>query len=114
MTLHWDGRKWKRVPSQDPQLGSEGDGFLGVSASSARSAWAVGGGFSGLDGAIMIERWNGTSWRVVPMPASSGNLDGVSIGPSGQAWAVGQTLAASEAEGTQTLILRWDGTAWRS
>jgi hypothetical protein len=114
VTLHWDGRKWQRVPSQDPQLGSEGDGFLGVSASSARRAWAVGGGFSGLDGAIMIERWNGSSWRAVPTPVCSGNLDGVSIGPSGPGWAVGQTLAASEAEGTQTLILRWDGTAWRA
>ncbi|MGH3398330.1 MAG: hypothetical protein ACRDPO_26950 [Streptosporangiaceae bacterium] len=62
----------------------------------------------------MIERRNGTSWRAAPAPASSGSLDGVSIASSGQAWAVGQALAASEAEGTQTLILRWDGTAWRS
>jgi hypothetical protein len=113
VALHWNGKKWKRVPSPDPFAGGEGDGFLGVDASSAGNAWAVGGGFTWLDGAPLTAHWNGTSWTAVPTPTGTGNLLGVSVSPSGQAWAVGQTLAPTEAEGTQTLILRWDGTAWR-
>jgi hypothetical protein len=54
----------------------------------------------------------GTAVAPIATPAGTGNLLGVSISPSGRAWAVGQTLAPTEAEGTQTLILRWDGTAW--
>jgi hypothetical protein len=112
VALHWDGKKWKRVPSQDPLAGGEGDGFLGVGASSPHDAWAVGGGFTGLDGAPLTQHWDGTSLKSVPTPGGTGNLLGVSIGASGQAWAVGQTLAPTEAEGTMTLILHWDGTAW--
>jgi len=37
-------------------------------------------------------------------------LDGVAAVGSGAAWAVGATIA----EPARTLILRWDGTAWRT
>lgn len=104
VALHWNGRKWERVPSPNPTGGSEGDGFLGVSASSARSAWAVGGGFEGLGGELMADHWNGTAWKVEPTPGESGNLKAVSALPAGSGWAVGESLA-SEAEGVQTLIL---------
>jgi hypothetical protein len=110
--LHWNGKTWRRTPSQNPTGGSDGDGFLGAAASSARDAWAAGTGFEGLDGTLMIQHWGGTSWKAVATPAEHGTLYGVAIGGSRQAWAVGQTLAPSEAEGVQTLILRWNGAAW--
>jgi hypothetical protein len=40
LVLHWDGRTWARVPSPSPGTGSD---LLGVAASSAGNAWAVGG-----------------------------------------------------------------------
>jgi hypothetical protein len=88
----------------------EGDGFLGAGASAAGNAWAVGGGFTGLDGTPLTEHWNGTTWKPVPVPVKSGDLRSVSISPAGQAWAVGQMLPPAGPE--QTLILRWDGNAW--
>jgi hypothetical protein len=60
----------------------------------------------------MTQHWDGTAWKTVPTPAEPGSLIGVSIGPSRRAWAVGQTLAPTQAEGIQTLILHWNGTAW--
>jgi hypothetical protein len=113
VALHWAGGEWRRIRTPNPTGGSDGDGFLGVTASSARHAWAVGGGFEGLDGELLIERWNGNSWRAVRTPATPGNLYAVAVGPSGRGWAVGQTLAPTEAEGIQTLILHWNGTSWR-
>jgi hypothetical protein len=75
-----------------------------VSASSATNAWAV--GFTESSGALVLH-WNGHSWKQVTIPDSGpfSSLSGVSIGPSGRAWAVGST-------GTATLILHWNGHAW--
>jgi hypothetical protein len=39
LILRWNGNAWKRVPSSSPATGS---GLLGVVATSARNAWAVG------------------------------------------------------------------------
>jgi hypothetical protein len=97
--LHWNGARWRRTPSPNVP-DAEGD-FLGaVSASSADDAWAVGGTI--VSGKTLAEHWDGTSWRVVPTPFC-GTLDGISILPSGRAWAVGGPG-----------ILRWNGTAWKS
>ncbi len=50
---------------------SPGNGWLnGVAATSARDVWVV--GFSG--SAALILHFNGTSWRRVPSPPSSGAL----------------------------------------
>jgi hypothetical protein len=39
LLLRWDGRSWRRVPSPDVLVSSD---LLGVAASSASNAWAVG------------------------------------------------------------------------
>jgi hypothetical protein len=108
--LHWDGTRWKRVQSTDPFPGGEGDGLMGVSATSARNALAVGGSFTGLDGIPMSERWNGTSWTTVKTPGSEGTLNAVSIGTSGSGWGVGEVVVFGASP--QTLIRRWNGSAW--
>ena len=92
--LHWNGARWKRTPSPSPPAPAED--FLGaVSASSADNAWAVGSN----TGEFLAEHWDGNSWQVVPIPGC-GSLSGVSVLPSGHAWAVGSQ------------ILHWNGTAW--
>lgn len=65
LALHQNGRVWVSVPVPGP--GSYLDGLLGVTVMRNHTAWAVGtasdapGHSRGL-----AERWDGTSWRVVP------------------------------------------------
>jgi hypothetical protein len=108
----WNGKVWRRVPSPTP-----GGGTLlsGVAAVSARSAWAVGASGSG-DGPTktLILRWNGTTWKKVPSPSprASARLSGVAATSARSAWAVGSTSTKSHSN-FKTLILRWNGTAWK-
>ena len=95
MILHWNGARWRRTLSPSPP--APGGDFLGaVSSSSADNAWAVG---STTKGQMLAEHWNGTSWRVVPIPGCD-SLAGVSVLPSGRARAVGSPP-----------ILHWNGSA---
>jgi hypothetical protein len=82
--------------------------LLGVGASSARNAWAVGLdqdhlGFTD----IVIEHWAGQRWRPVNSPVQEGLLEAVAATSAGHAWAVGtpQQLGTS-------LIITWNGKAW--
>jgi hypothetical protein len=59
LILHWNGTAWKQVPSvASPRSQALSD----VTASSARSAWAVGGTNAG-GGSGLILHWDGTAWR---------------------------------------------------
>lgn len=87
---HWNGGAWKVQASPIPRAGfSE---LLGVAASSAKNAWAVGyyGGGSKFQ-RTLIEHWNGKSWKVQPSPSprSVSVLSGVVATSAKNAWAVG-------------------------
>lgn len=107
LILRWNGHFWRRDPASQPR--QCGCVLLGVGASSARNAWAVGLdqdhlGFTD----IVIEHWAGQRWRPVNSPVQEGLLDAVAATPAGHAWAVGtpQQLGTS-------LIITWNGKAWR-
>ncbi len=103
LILHWNGMVWK--VAKIPALSGEA-GFVDVDATSAKNAWAVGGDDSG----PLTFHWNGTSWINVTNPGpADGALDGVSIGPSSGAWAVGSMTGSA---GSFTLIMRWHDNAW--
>ena len=97
---HWNGRTWAQVPSPNPAH-FFGDALLGVAATSARNAWAVGSGNDYTDDTfpILIQHWDGTAWKDNPA-RSIGLLTGVAATSARNAWTAGRTL-------------RWDGTAWR-
>ena len=85
--------------------------FFGVSAFSARNAWAVGQYQSGAVNRTLIAHWNGFSWRQVPSPnpapaRDSDSLNGVAATSVTNAWAVGE-------QNDHSLLLRWNGKAWR-
>jgi len=101
--LHWNGARWRRMPSPNPPS-PDGDALLAVSASSADNAWAVG---SNSAGPSLTEHWTGTSWRAVSAPGCA-DLAGVSILPSGRGWAVGSF------GNRMPVILEWNGTSWQS
>ena len=52
---HWDGTSWHHVASPDPY---SDDGLMGVSATAADDAWAVGS--TGVDSFVL--HWDGTAW----------------------------------------------------
>jgi hypothetical protein len=105
LILHWNGSTWKRVPSPDLSAGS---GLVGVAATSADDAWAVGYA-PGLTGSTLILHWNGTTWKRAPSPSlghAYSVLAGVAATSARTAWAVGATDSGN------TLILHWNGTTW--
>lgn len=93
LTLHWDGLSWKIVPS--PNSTPPSSYLNGVTALSARDAWAVGiSGEVRTDTALtLIEHWDGQRWKMVASPSvGMGNdiLWAVAQVPgTHNAWAVG-------------------------
>lgn len=111
LVLHWNGTAWKRQASVN-----QGE-LVSVAASSPASAWAA--GFLGGTPAFktLIEHWNGTAWKEQASPNPAGFrfgslLGGVAATSSSNAWAVGQSLKETAPDVGQTLIARWNGTAW--
>jgi hypothetical protein len=103
LIVHWNGAVWKRVASPNPS--PAGNSLTGVAATSATSAWAVGG----LLGPRVILHWNGTAWRSVKIPQHlNGFISGVAATSATSAWAVGGGQL-----GGPPFILHWNGTAWR-
>jgi hypothetical protein len=110
---HWNGRKWKQMPSPDPAGPASDNELDGVVAISASNAWAVGAYASGTAGKALIEHWNGKTWRQVPSPnpsSSQNALTSVAAISARNVWAVGFSYNGTF---NQTFIEHWNGTAWR-
>ena len=109
LILRWNGTAWKVSPS--PSRGSSS--LTGISCPTAKVCLAVGSSI--VDGRLqtLVVRWNGTAWKIVPSPSgpSEGELYGISCVSSTSCFAVGTTLSAF-GDGTDTLILRWNGATW--
>jgi hypothetical protein len=115
LTEHWDGMQWSIVAS--PNTGTLDNVLNGVSAVASSNIYAV--GFykvetqSSFYFQTLIERWNGTKWRVVPSPHSGtpgDTLDSVAAVSANNVWAVG----SYSTPGTLPLIVHWNGTAWQA
>lgn len=91
---HFDGARWSSVPTPPAAAGGYGS-LSGVSAVSSRNVWAVGRQPSlNAPSRALIEHWDGTSWTIVPPPASLStfnfsSLSDVAMRKSGWGWAVG-------------------------
>jgi hypothetical protein len=90
------------------------DHLEAVDASGPADAWAVGWGstspFGGTAVGIAL-RWNGSSWRSVPIPQPSPvMLFGVAALAPDDVWAVGHTYLGGPH--WVPLILHWNGTSW--
>ncbi|HXJ67007.1 MAG TPA: hypothetical protein VNN79_24900 [Actinomycetota bacterium] len=113
LVLHWNGSSWAHKKSPNPGGGSFDDELYAVAATSATNAWAV-GRFrqSGTSDQTLIERWNGTAWKVVPSPTPGGSavLYAVGATSASNAWAAGVSFNGAAYE---TLILRWNGSVWK-
>jgi hypothetical protein len=104
---------WSVTPTPNPVIPT-GQLFW-VSCPAANSCMAV-GGYTKASGAgvTLAERWNGTSWRILPTPnparATLSALFGVACSTPSACTAVGQAIIGGA---SQALAERWDGTRWR-
>ena len=92
LTEHWNGSSWRVVgsPNASPSINH----LSGVIALSPGNVWAVGFSLTNDNPRqTLIERWNGSSWSIVPSP-NTGTGDNVlnavtKVPGTKQAWAVG-------------------------
>lgn len=106
VTYHWNGSSWTLVPT--PALGVN-SAMVGISASSATDAWAVGFEvFGWRQHKTLLEHWNGSAWSVDTADQMIGGtgleLTSVLDLSPANAYAVGQ--------GSGPLIEHWNGTSW--
>lgn len=111
--LHWNGTTWAKVPSPNP--GKGGSVLTGVTALSARNAWAVGS--SCVSGCAigaphvhtLILHWNGRSWARVPSPNPHpfSFFIGVSAHAAAGVWAVGQSCYNCHPLAVHRVAGRW-------
>ena len=104
LILRWNGTPGSRCPAR----------------AAASPAWprppSVAPGRSATRIKTLILRWNGTAWKQVPSPSPGGGglgniLFGVAVTSASSAWAVGE-ISCGCGPGI-SLILRWNGTAWK-
>jgi hypothetical protein len=112
LIVHWDGAAWTQVPSPNP--GTEA-GLRAVAPVSPSNLWAVGEYNDGTTFRTLIVHWNGTAWTQVPSPNVSGSTNDLLVAvratSATDAWAVGSYVNSNNV--TQTLILHWNGSAWK-
>jgi hypothetical protein len=113
----WDGTAWKAVPSPDRGGSARENSLLAVAVSTSGRGWAVGNFSDGTAVQTLIERWNGTAWKLVPSPDPGGaghfnNLSGVAARSARDAWAVGNYINGAGVN--RTLVVHWNGTAWKA
>jgi hypothetical protein len=98
-------------PFEHPGDSASGSGLDDVSCTSASRCEAVGGSAS-LDGPLLAEVWNGTTWARQSVPAPvGGSLNAVSCTAADACEAVGSDMNSDDV--LQPVAEHWDGTAWR-
>lgn len=110
---HWNGARWRIVPSPDPGTAKTSSVLDAVAVGSAKKAWAVGGdSLSG--GRALALLWNGARWSV----SKAGNpqqgspvLSSVTDTSADSALTVG-TISGPGKDQIRTLAEQWTGSAW--
>jgi len=107
---HWNGTAWTQTPT--PNIFRFDEKLNAVSAAAANDVWAVGSqnkiSFKHTD--PIAAHYDGTSWTIVPTPATTGGTRSILFGVANlggtNAWAVGRSA------GNLALIEHWTGSAW--
>lgn len=98
---HWDGGKWRRVPT--PAVAYSDEMLTGVSSAASSDAWAVGWqdpyGTQRVHALLM--HWNGLRWKEATAPAGAGIVSAVDARTPDDIWAVGLGL-----------FEHFDGSSW--
>ena len=94
VVLHYDGSQWTRA-----NVGDHIEWLHGISMVSQREGWIV-GGFTGARSSNLLLRFDDARWTAISIPTQA-ELDGVSMLPTNDGWAVGLGV-----------ILRYHGGQW--
>lgn len=109
LALQWNGSAWKSVMPVAP---ANGGAFYGLSVVRPGDVWAVGQDQAGQG---FAEHWDGSTWRLSPLPTPAGasgfTLTGVSGVSSSDVWAVGMSTP-NGGTNQDPVAMHWDGTAW--
>jgi hypothetical protein len=111
---HWDGKAWRHVDS--PNVEGFSNHLYSVVALSANDIWAVGAHHNGTDQWLTTAmHWDGSAWKIVPTPnvGPISSLNGVAAFSTDDIWAVGESSSGSKGQGTQALVMNWDGSGWK-
>jgi hypothetical protein len=83
---------------------------VGITAVSAKEAWATGGG----EGGYGLLRWNGRTWHKASLPRSLNGTSPTQLTASahGNVWLGG--TAPDGLYNTRNYVIRWDGKRWGS
>lgn len=122
VTIHWNGKAWKQVPSPNPtgaKSANFSDTLAAVAGTSARNVWAVGQYHLDANGTrgsrSLVLHWNGRRWKQVqtPDPLTPGHasyLSGVAAPSAAGVWAVG---TVNRHGAGHALAEFWNGAQWK-
>ena len=114
---HWNGANWSVISNTNP-TGKPEVILNGVAAINANDIWAVGhsGDPSFVPYQTLTERWNGTSWSIIPSPSpgtyNGNDLTAVAAISTNDVWAVGWYQSGPTGQVGGALTMHWDGTSW--
>ena len=118
---HWNGSSWTAVPSYTATA-PVGGYVGGLTCVNADDCWATGSTTdteTGFPSGGLAQRWNGSSWSVVPTPAmpnGGGILSTVVCLSADQCWAGGAAGNPEPGMGNgfqpAPIVEAWNGTAW--
>lgn len=117
LAMHWDGTAFTIVRTPNPTWpGADYFTLEDAVALAPGDVWAVGSAqdFASLKSTTLIERWDGSAWRIVRSPNPGGAnlpnvLNAVDAASATDVWAVGGAGFPNTG-----LILRWNGSRWRA
>ena len=108
----WNGSRWRALhmpAARDASLEA-------VTCLSRKQCVAVGETSPVSYSRPLIERWNGTTWRIQKSPTGSqyaNHLSGVSCVSSANCIAVGQTFLDGQGRNARTMAEKWNGHRWK-
>lgn len=115
LLLHWNGKQWLSVSGPAPTSQQGSYQLSAVAARSSADVYAAGTAYdygasaSGPQSQALVERWDGTSWRVVQVPQpglADDTLAAIAAlpGSHGDVWAVGAYDDCPYCDAQQALI----------
>lgn len=117
LAMHWDGAAFTIVRTPNPKWpGADFFTLEDAVAVAPNDVWAVGSAqdFASLKSTTLVERWDGSAWRIVRSPNPGGAnlpnvLNAVDATSATDVWAVGGAGFPNKG-----LIVRWNGSRWRA
>jgi hypothetical protein len=120
-TEHYDGSKWTYYAAVDNFFAAS---FNSVTVISPTNAWAVGYEEPSQQSEVpqtLIEHWDGSQWNLVRSPDRNpkgpynlnNTLSGVAARSANDIWAVGSWTWLTGSGTTRSLLLHYNGKAWR-